>query len=568
MSLLLLLLLLTLPSVTAQINGGPIIDACVFGNRQLYPGDTIPIQVLVQNSGYIESVTGYSTPSWLSQNEASFASSANYSSMSSQSEEAAYQITASGGGVNVGGNTPIGLGDIAGKSSLSDTKSSTSLSSASYKYSGVGTPGDLQINSNPSVPATVTTALGVTCRLSPGDAPIEIMSDNKMLLGSLCSGAVSAPVPYLLRVARNAKPGYYRLPLLVTYKRLAEDFDYTSVLGPTYDYNNYVEESVVIYLNIQIMDTFDLVVSQVSSTEMVPGTAGLVDVKVSNLGNLSVDDAVAYLTCPSCGPNQDSFTYSASTSTTATGQPRSIGQDMLVPVQNSQYLGHMEPGEQRTAQFKVSISDEAEEGDYPLSAVVSYTDPWNIQKSSNIDTFGSHVEPQMRFSVDTDPIEIRCGRSCIANITLINNGSIIAHDAIVRMNALDPFTVSYDTMYLGDAEPGKNISTKFGIKVKSDAVPGTYYVTLEVKYYDSQDDPHITKVIRKAIIVDPPPSLWDMIMENWPLAAGFIILLIIASAYTCYRWINNRKGRNRPPGSGDQATGSLSGQDPPEDKNT
>jgi len=468
----------------------------------------------------------------------------------------------------VSGNTPIGVGNIAGASSLSDTKSSTSLSSASYQYSGTGAPGDLQINSDPSVPATVTTALGVTCKLSTGDAPVEVISDDKMLLGSLCSGAVSSPVPYLLRVARNAKPGCYHLPLLITYKRLAEDFDYTSVFGPTYDYNNYVEESVVIYLNVQIMDTFDLVVSQTSSTEMVPGAEGLVNMKVSNLGNLSVDDAVAYMTCPSCGPDQDSFTYSASSMTTSAGQPRSIGQDMLVPIQNSQYLGHMEPGEQRTVQFKVSISDDAEEGDYPLSTVVSYTDPWNIQKSSNIDTFGAHVEPQMRFSVDTDPIEIRCGRSCVANITMTNNGSITAHDAIVRMNALDPFTVSYDTMYLGDTDPGENISTRFGIKVKPDAVPGTYYVTLEVKYYDSQDDPHITKMIRKAIIVDPPPTLWDTILENWPIAAGFIILLIIAFAYTCYRWISNsRRGRNRPPRSGDPALGPPPDQIPPKGKN-
>ena len=95
----------------------------------------------------------------------------------------------------------------------------------------------------------------------------------------------------------------------------------------------------------------------------------------------------------------------------------------------------------------------------------------------------------------------------ISNLTLVNNGSLPARDAIVRMNALDPFTVSYDTMYLGDVAPGENVTTRYGIKVKPDAVPGDYYVTLEVKYYDSEDDPHVTKIIRKAIVVLPPPTL-------------------------------------------------------------
>ncbi len=88
------------------------------------------------------------------------------------------------------------------------------------------------------------------------------------------------------------------------------------------------------------------------------------------------------------------------------------------------------------------------------------------------------------------------------------------------MNALDPFTVSYDTMYLGDVAPGENVTTRYGIKVKPDAVPGEYYVTLEVKYYDSEDDPHVTKIIRKAIVVLPPPTLIETLMENWPLVLG------------------------------------------------
>jgi hypothetical protein len=129
----------------------------------------------------------------------------------------------------------------------------------------------------------------------------------------------------------------------------------------------------------------------------------------------------------------------------------------------------------------------------------------------------------------------------VANLTLTNNGTELARDAIVRMNALDPFTVSYDTMYLGDVEPEENETTRFGIKVKPDAVPGEYYVTLEVKYYDAQDDPHVTRIIRKAIVVLPPPTLLDTMVENWPLALGLVLLALLGIAYMGYKWLAKRR---------------------------
>jgi hypothetical protein len=122
------------------------------------------------------------------------------------------------------------------------------------------------------------------------------------------------------------------------------------------------------------------------------------------------------------------------------------------------------------------------------------------------------------------------------------------------MNALDPFTVSYDTMYLGDVAPGENETTRFGIKVKPDAVPGEYYVTLEVKYYDAQDDPHVTKIIRKAIVVLPPPTLWDTVAENWPLALGLVLLVILGIAYMGYKWLAKRR---KPPVAGPAPPGET-----------
>lgn len=544
---------------SALLYGGPIIDACVYGNKEFFPGQTAPILVLVQNGGYLESLYGYQTPpQLLQQGSLSYSAGSNYSAGSSQVQAAGYQAAA-------------GLGGVAGAASATGASFSQEVSSSYYNYYQTGALGDFQVNTGTGVRLAATTALGLTCQLTCGNAPLAIVSGDRMLVGSLAPGqtggdpfgyysgglfgfgafGVCQPMEFWIRVDPLAQPGHYQLPLIVTYKRLADEYSYESVFGPVLGYNNYVQETQIILLDIVIMEKFDLVLTAVTCTDMVPGVEGLVCMKVTNVGGLPVEHAIAYITSPMIGPPQEQVNYPLyyqllNSQAYNAQQPKPVQQSMLVPVQNSQYLGHVEPGEAREVRFKVSVSDDAEEGDFPLSAVVSYKDPWDVEKSSNVETFGVHVEPEMRFKIDPGPVEIKCGRSCVANLTLTNSGSLTARDAIVRMNALDPFTVSYDTMYLGDMVPGENVSTRYGIKVEPDAVPGDYYVTLEVKYYDSQDNPHVTKIIRKAITVLPPPSIWDLLLENWPLVIGLALLVAIGLAYMGLKWMRRRK---RPPAS-------------------
>jgi hypothetical protein len=538
------------PCAHAVLTGGPIIDAAVYGNKEFYPGQTAPLYVVVQNSGYLQSLYGYTTPdALLADAGVSFSAGSDFASSSSSYQAEGYEAVA-------GADALTGAAEAIGMSV------SQSTSSSYYNYYQTGALGDLEINTGLNVPVEASTALGLTCLLMPGDNPIAVVSGDRLLCGSLPAGAVCGgpvvygglaagfvPLEFWIRIAPNAPPGHYLLPLICTYKQLVDQYSYTSVFGPVLGSNNYIEVTQVIPLDIVIMPRFDLVIGETICTDMVPGTDGVICMIVSNLGGIAVENAVAYLMSPTIGAPQDEINYPLnyqllSAQAYNAQQPRLAEQDMLVPVQNFQYLGRMEPGESRTVRFKVSVSDDAEEGDLPMSAVVSYNDEWDEQRSSNVETFGVHVEPEMRFSVDPGPVEIKCGRSCITDLVLTNNGTRTARDAIVRMNALDPFTVSYDTMYLGDVAPGENETTRFGIKVKPDAVPGEYYVTLEVKYYDSQDDPHVTKIIRKAIVVLPPPTLLDTILENWPLALGLILLVILGIAYMGYKWLAKRR---RPP---------------------
>jgi len=517
------------PNLPQTVYGGPAIDASLFGNRELYPGQTTTLQVVIQNSGILQSVEGYHTPTPYTISETLTLplksgdgdSSDSNNSTDNSTTETASQYTGDGG-------YPSGYGI-----------SSLASGSLSMTASGIPPYDDFSVNSGSNVAIAATTAIGVTAHLSTAGTPIQLVSTDCIVGGSLPAGSVSPQFTYIVRVDRGAKPGVYALPLTITYKHLADEYDFTSAFGNFLTYNNYVQETVTVPMYVVIRDAFDLVVTPVDYQDMVPGADGIVTLKVSNVGGVSADESVVYLV-PSCpGVPQDG---------TATSSVI-VSPSLVLPVQSSQFIGHMDPGQEKTVSFRVAISPDADPGTYPLSALVSYTDAWGKQKSSNVETFGVPVQQEMKFDVDDTPLTIKCGLSCDARLNLTNAGGETARDAVVRINALDPFVVSYDTAYLGDVAPGDSVNTTFGIKVKPDAVPTTYYVTMEVKYYDDSDDPHVTKIIRKAIVVAPPPTLLDNVAANWPLVAGLGLVALLGALYAARRLVKwpGRKAKPQPP---------------------
>jgi hypothetical protein len=539
------------PGLPQTINGGPIIDASIFGNRELYPGETTAIQVVIQNSGVLEGLIGYQTPKpyTISETLTLPLNSGQDDGKINNSSSGDTKNQTDPGNNNCTDKSPTATPAPAAVSTQStDLSSLSSLSGLSGLSGGVLstttqiTPlfNDLELNTGAGVDLAATTALGVTATLSTGTAPVEIVSGDCVVGGSLCAGSVSPPFTFILRVDRAARPGVYALPVTVTYKHLADQYDLKSAFGSIESINNYIQDCVTLYVYIVIREAFDLIVTVDSCNNMVPGSDGIVTMKVSNVGGVCAEESVVYLIPSLPGPPQDG---------SAPQTAALIGASLVLPVQSSQFIGRMDPGDERLLNFKVAISPDAEAGTYPLSALVSYTDAWGQQKSSNVETFGVPVLPEMKFSVDDSPIMIKGGQSDSALLNLTNIGSETARDAVVRMNALDPFVVSYDTAYLGDVKPGDNVSTTFGIKVKSDAVPTTYYVTLEVKYYDDNDDPHVTKIIRKAILVAPPPTILDMVVANWPLVAGLGIVAALGLVYAGRRFANGGKKppRQEPP---------------------
>ena len=540
---------ITDPYATGTINGGPIIDASIFGNQHLYPGQTTTIQVVIQNSGVVQSLVGYETPSpypvttsvSIPINTDNGQSGSDNSSSGNDGSNVSNNSGNTSSGSKCNSSTGTSGTDPASSSDSSELAGLSSLLNSGSITTTTETPvliNDYEINTGAGVDIAATTALGVTAQLSTAGTPLELLSSDYVVGGSLPAGSVSPPFTFIVRVDRSAQPGVYALPLSVTYKYLAGESDLKSAFGGILSYNNYVQGHATLYVYVVIEQAFDLVVSVVGTDNMVPGSDGTVTLQVSNVGDIYAEESVVYLMPSLPGPPQDG------TSVTST----LVSSGLVQPVQSSQFLGTMDPGDVRLLTFKVAVSPYADAGDYPLSAVVSYTDAWGQQKSSNMEVFGVPVLPEMRFSVDDSPVVIKDGKSDDATLNLTNTGSETAYDAVVMMDALDPFVVSYDTVYLGDVKPGGSANATFGISVNPDAVPSTYYVTLEVKYYDDNDDSHITKTISKAIIVAPPPTILDTVAQNWPLAAGVGLAALLGLTVVGRGYLNGKKPGAKPPG--------------------
>lgn len=123
---------------------------------------------------------------------------------------------------------------------------------------------DFAVNAGPNIDIAATTALGVTARLSTYCAPVEIVSGDCVVGGSLPAGSVSPPFTFILRVDRGARPGIYALPLTVTYKHVAGEYDLRSAFGGFACHNNYVEDCVTLPIYVVIREAFDLVVGIVA----------------------------------------------------------------------------------------------------------------------------------------------------------------------------------------------------------------------------------------------------------------------------------------------------------------
>ena len=345
------------------------------------------------------------------------------------------------------------------------------------------------------------TAKSVTVGLE-GAHGIVVESDPQMV-GDILGGA-AAKATFVVRVPAGLAAGTYTLPLRVTYTHLdsAEQIGADSI---DYQYRD-VHETIP--LGVTVRPEVVLAVENVTTESLNVGTSGYLNLTLRNAGAEPATDAIVRVVRNGGSP--------------------------ITPVDSSSYVGAFAPGQVVQLRYKVAVSSEAGAQSYPVDVVVSYNDRDGINRTGRPVTVGVPVGGKIGFAVVSDDVPIRAGAKTVLEVTYRNTGAAAVSAAQARLSAVDPFTSSDDTAYLGDMAPGEERTARFEVTADAGATAKTYGLDSEVRYRDALDNSQISDTMKVPVSVTPGGSLLGS-----PLVLAVIALLVIGGGYYLYR---HRKG--------------------------
>ena len=350
-----------------------------------------------------------------------------------------------------------------------------------------------------------TTAKMVTVGLDAGTAPVIIRSDPQNIGDIPSKGRASAKI--VTKITTDATEGEYQLPLQISYTYLAaSDNIAADVLQSQYRMKN-----VTIPLTIRIKPGVKIDVMAVTSNNLSVGTGGYITLTIRNLGS---DDGKK-----------------------ATVKLLRNGRSPIIPDASSVFIGDFPRQENVTCRYKVSISTEAEEQTYPVDVAVTYENSEGETITTDRDTIGIPVSGKTTFSVTTETAPVVPGSDQVIIVEYKNTGNAPVYAAQARMTAVDPFTSSDDTAYLGDMAPGKAVTARYSVTTDKDAEAKVYYLDSEVRYRDALDNSQVSDTFKVPITVSQAPESSGLM----PLIAILIVLALIGGAG--YYYLGIRKNR-------------------------
>ncbi len=349
------------------------------------------------------------------------------------------------------------------------------------------------------------TAKLVTVALKSTDTPFTIKTDPQFL--SDIMGGASGTATFDVKVADSAEPGTYVLPLEVTYTYLADAEEYGSdVLR-----YNYQKKTETLPLEVRVTPDLHVEVLDVRSESLNVGTEGYVYLTLKNIGHDTANKAIAKVTRSGASP--------------------------LIPTDGSAYVGTFEPGETVNVKFKVSVADTAEPQSYPLDVAVTYEDYEGKTVTSRSATIGLPVGGKIAFEVVSPTSVLYLGQKSILEVVYRNTGAATVYNAQARISAVNPFTSSDDTAFLGDLAPGETATARFEMNVDGDGTEKEYGIDSEIRYRDDLDNSKISDTMKVRVALERREGT---IFTN-PAFLAVLAAVIIGAGY--YIFVYRKKQR-------------------------
>jgi hypothetical protein len=340
-----------------------------------------------------------------------------------------------------------------------------------------------------------TTAKGVTVALSSGDAPIIVKSDPQAIGDIKSQGVATASIT--AKITTNATAGEYQLPLTISYTYLASSYQ----AGTDNIEFNYQPVTETFPVTIKIKPQVKIDVLEAVPEGLNVGGEGYLDLKIKNAG---LED----------------------------GRKASVkiirnGASPIIPADNSVFIGDFPSNGTVTSRYKISVSGDAEEQTYPVDVIVMYENRDGDIVTSAAETIGVPVGGKITFTAGT--VQIVQGSEGVIQVNYTNNGSSIAYKAQARLSAVDPFTSTDDTAYLGDLKPGDTAVARYQISVSDTAAAKEYNLDTEVRYRDAQDVSQVSDTFNTPVKVLQKPASNGLL----PIlaAAGILVLIGCGAGY-------------------------------------
>jgi hypothetical protein len=170
-----------------------------------------------------------------------------------------------------------------------------------------------------------------------------------------------------------------------------------------------------------------------------------------------------------------------------------------------------------------------------VDIVVTYENRDGDIVTSAVETIGVPVGGKITFIPGA--VQVVQGSEGVIQVTYTNTGSSIAYKSQARLSAVDPFTSTDDTAYLGDLKPGETATARYQIRVGDTAVAKEYNLSTEVRYRDAQDISQVSDTFNVPVKVLHKPVSNGL----FPILAAVGILVLIGCSAGYYLLARRKK---------------------------
>jgi hypothetical protein len=343
-----------------------------------------------------------------------------------------------------------------------------------------------------------TTAKMVTVGLGPGTAPVIIRSDPQNIGEIKSQGFVTVPI--LAKILANASVGEYQVPLTIRYTYLEyADNDAADTLQ-----NHYRAVSETIPLTLQVKPQVKIDVIEAVSENLHVGSGGYLNLTIQNTGFEDGKKATVKILRNGLSP--------------------------IIPTDSSVYVGDFPRNGIITCRYKVAVSGDAAQQTYPVDVAVTYENRDGDIVTSATDTVGIPVGGKLSFSAISVPARVIPGSDNVITVEYRNNGDATAYNAQARISAVDPFTSSDDTTFIGNLKPGETATARYQVHAGDEAEVKSYLLDAEIRYRDALDNSQVSDTFKVTVQVEPKPASSGLV-SVLPALAVIVIIGIGAGYY-------------------------------------